>query len=121
MWAFKKVSLPKSITHIEDHTFNYCNLDTIDIPEGVVTIGYQAFAENLFSSVIIIPNSVTEVEYGAFERDSIRSALIFEDQKTSIKYAGTKQQWKQIIHEYDDTFNEYIIHCTDGKIKAVEP
>lgn len=65
--VLKKVTLPDTITVIEDYAFYKCfGLESINIPENVKNIGFQAFYGcNL--NEITIPASVTEIEGWAFE------------------------------------------------------
>lgn len=65
--SLKKVILPSTITAIEDYAFYECfGLESINIPENVEKIGFQAFYGcNLHE--ITIPASVTEIEGWAFE------------------------------------------------------
>lgn len=87
--------LPDSLTRIEDDTFAYNQLtdvtlpsnltflsgfsnnllESIDIPNTVVTIGEDAFEENLFSS-IEIPEGVTSIGFNAFEYNQLTSVTL---------------------------------------------
>lgn len=59
-------TIPKNITKIGDFAFSRSNLQSINIPKGVDTIGYAAFyhCDNL--KEISIPDSVTWIELSAF-------------------------------------------------------
>jgi len=42
-YGVESVSLPNSVTRIEDSAFEGCGLKTVNIPKGITTIGYFAF------------------------------------------------------------------------------
>lgn len=61
------VSIPASITEIEDHAFENCSgLAKITIPETVTTIGPRAFAGCSRFTSVDIPASVTDLGIWAF-------------------------------------------------------
>lgn len=63
----KKVTLPDTITVIEDYAFYQCyGLEEINIPQSVEKIGFQAFYGCALTEVNI-PAGVTEIEGFAFE------------------------------------------------------
>lgn len=63
----KKVTLPDTITVIEDYAFYQCyGLEEINIPESVEKIGFQAFYGCALTE-INIPAGLTEIENFAFE------------------------------------------------------
>ena len=67
MYELTHVVLPGELLSIGDGAFLYCNaLTTIDLPEGLVRIGKQAF-ESTGLTEIAFPDSVTEIGSEAFE------------------------------------------------------
>ena len=113
----RDLKIPNRITHIGRKVFARCNC-AINIPEGVVSVGYGAFADHLFTTRIIVPLSVKELGYGAFANCGILSREGLKLQ-TTIEYAGTKQQWAQIQREeYDNSTDVFNILCVDGMIEA---
>jgi len=62
----QKIILPQNITSIESYAFEGCLLTSITIPEGVTSIGYDAFHECESLISIVIPASVTSIGYDAF-------------------------------------------------------
>ena len=62
----QEISIPKSVTKIEERTFFYCTqLKRVQLPEGLVSIGYEAFADNYNLREIHIP-AETKVEGRVF-------------------------------------------------------
>jgi hypothetical protein len=64
--GIRKITLPSSLRIIEDTAFmGWKNLSEINIPEGVVSIGSNAFAGTKIES-LLIPRSVREIHEQAF-------------------------------------------------------
>ena len=62
-----KVTIPNTVTYIDDYAFNGCtNLTTITIPNSVKKIGSAAFNGCSELTSITIPESVTRVGMGTF-------------------------------------------------------
>ena len=67
--SFKHASIGKDVTKIGENAFYHnINLETVNLPDGLVSIGTYAFytCDNLTSD-IIIPDSVTEIKDYAFQ------------------------------------------------------
>ena len=63
----KSVTLPPTITEIEEYAFIGCkNLQSLEIPNGVTTIGESAFYQCESLTSMTIPESVTEIESSTF-------------------------------------------------------
>ena len=61
------VDIPQGVTCIEDEAFCNCqNLITINLPEGLVSIGEQAFCECDYLTSVTLPSSVTVIGKNAF-------------------------------------------------------
>lgn len=80
------------------------------IPEGVTSIGDNAFSGCTTMTNIKIPRNVTEIGADAFS---------FCDNLMDIYYNGTKSEWNKVKKNVDWARNtgDYTIHCTDGDIK----
>ena len=66
--GLERISLPNSITSIDNYAFNYCgSLVELLIPEGIQSIGMDAFsyAGNM-TKTVILPSSLTAVGSRAF-------------------------------------------------------
>ena len=111
----KNVNIPPKINevdvkHIGDNAFQYKDLESVTIPEGVETIGKYAFNSNNLESVTIpdgvrtieefafyfnhlmeigISDSVTEIGYSAFAYNYL-TGVIIPDSITSIGIAAFK-------------------------------
>ncbi len=63
------ITIPNSITEIENDAFNGCSgLTTIDIPNSVTTIKSSAFSDCSGLTSVTIPNSIITIDYYAFNR-----------------------------------------------------
>ncbi len=66
-YAIKEVEIPDGVTEIGERTFYDCvNLEKINLPEGIVSIGASAF-EGVTKTKIFIPDSLTEMGEDAFK------------------------------------------------------
>ena len=74
------IILPASVKSIGAGAFNRSGLASITLPSGLETIGANAFASNLGSSLesITIPSSVTSIGDNAFSGSALTS-ITFED------------------------------------------
>lgn len=62
-----KITLPKTISSLEDHIFeDFSAIDEIDIPDGVTKIGSFAFCGCKKLGRLTLPNSVMKIGFGAF-------------------------------------------------------
>lgn len=74
--AIKEITIPQSITAIEESTFAYCtNLTSVTLPEGLESIGKEAFYSSNLES-IVIPSTVRTLGECAFQRTAIQEITI---------------------------------------------
>ena len=62
----KSVTIPESVTEIDNCAFEYCGLENVKIPSSVTSIGNRAFAECRNLKGVKIPDSVTDIGVSAF-------------------------------------------------------
>jgi hypothetical protein len=60
------VTIPNSVTSIEDSAFELCNMTSVTIPNSVTSIGYRAFGGCVKLTNVTIPDSMTSIEHEAF-------------------------------------------------------
>ncbi len=61
------ITIPDSVTSIGNHAFDRCALTAVTIPDSVTSIGLQAFRCCSNLTFVTIPESVTNIEGGAFD------------------------------------------------------
>lgn len=136
------IKFASNLTNIGSKAFNGRNkLATFTLPNGVTTIGSQAFRQTLSSHLtsLVIPNSVTTIEGSAFYGcqgvqvltigsgvTSIgNSAFNFLPYLTTINFTGTMAQWNAITKGsgWIDTRSiapgvtpPSVVHCSDGDV-----
>ena len=65
--AFTKITIPRSVTRINNNVFEYCyELTDISIPDGINSIGDYAFQDCYGLTSITIPDTVTNIGEYAF-------------------------------------------------------
>ena len=104
----KNITIPSTVTKIDDSAFFNTFLYSVNIPEGVTYIGHQAFDWCYLSSVTI-PSSVTTIENRAFNKYYDKDWRENINPLTKvINKTGKSFDWHYIINaEYynDDTQN----------------
>jgi hypothetical protein len=103
--------IPNGITSIGKNAFGFCKtLISIIIPDGVTSIEAEAFryCESLKS--ITIPASVENI--GGLAFDGCKSLQ-------AIRYGGTIAQWNEIALDknWKDKVPTSVVHCTDGDVE----
>ena len=82
--SMESIIIPSSVISINSLAFYQCGLKNITIPEGVTTIGNQAFAYGDKLETIIIPDSVNHIDDYAFAGQSKTSLVVVGKGITSI-------------------------------------
>jgi hypothetical protein len=78
------VTFPKNLISIGDYAFSLCKyLPSINIPDGVTTIGDGAFNGDIFTS-ITVPNSVTSIGDWAFYSCNNLTSITLSQNLTTI-------------------------------------
>ena len=128
------ISMPASITTIEEFAFRYCtNLSNITLTNDIISIGAYAFQGCTSLTSFTVPDSVTSIGSHAFisctelktinigDGVAIIEENVFYDctSLTDIYYASTVENWGIIDKDpkWDFRMGDYIVYCTDGYCK----
>ena len=84
----KTVTLPANILYIEDNAFAGIDAEEVIIPDGAVSIGANAFANNDSLVIVRIPASVTEIADNAFSGNNPYLIIVAESGSVAEIYAG---------------------------------
>lgn len=60
------VVVPEGVIAIGDHAFMYSDMESIELPSTLTSIGYCSFSDCKNLKRLVIPDEVTEISYGAF-------------------------------------------------------
>ncbi|MDE6658088.1 MAG: leucine-rich repeat domain-containing protein, partial [Oscillospiraceae bacterium] len=120
--ALKKVTLPSTITVIEDWAFYRCfALESINIPEHVEKIGFEAFYGCNLTEVTI-PASVIEIEGWTFEGcNSLKAVHVAKGNQNYVDEDGilfNKDKTELILYPSAKTDTSYTLPETCTKIES---
>lgn len=103
------VIFPSTLQKIGKNAFYSCDLLSVELPEGVTTLGQGCFNYNKRLYELYLPKSLKTIESMALANCS--------NLKT-INYSGTKSQWNAINIASDADEFTYVekIKCSDGDI-----
>ncbi|MBR2321615.1 MAG: leucine-rich repeat protein [Clostridia bacterium] len=103
--------IPKSVKSISDNAFRDCDcIDSINLPEGLTTIGAYAFYGAKYIYDIDLPNSLKEVGSEAFTETRFLNELQWED---GVLYIGN------FLYQANDEIEEHYV-VKDGTISILE-
>ena len=110
-----KLTLPDGVTTVGENAFKgNATLTEITLPQGVATIGEEAFFECTNLNEVTLPDSVTVIGRKAFYGCASLSA---------IHYQGTVEQWRAIKKEaaWNANTSVYKVHCINGTLMRPAP
>ena len=128
------ISIPDSVTNINDYAFTGCiSLTNLIIPDSVTSIGYfNTFAYCTSFTSITIPDGIAIIGNGTFQYcTSLTSVtipssvtkigqIVFDgcSNLTSITFNGTKAEWASIEKQsnWNDSVPATYVQCTDGQV-----
>lgn len=86
------ISLPEGITSIGDDAFNQCKITSLTLPASLKTIGARAFSTNGITQ-LTIPDKVETIENAAFASNSIDN---IDFPATLVSLHATAFKWKSM-------------------------
>lgn len=116
------ITLPATIKVIDEQAFYYSvGLTAINIPEGVTTIGYSAFAGCSNLKEITIPGTVQTVGDSAFRECTSLESVVLEEGITSLGenvFYGCQAIKEVTIPSSVTTFGQYVFSWCSGMEKV---
>ena len=100
-----------SVLHIGQQAFcGITEMRQITLPEGLKSIGTNAFRDCVNLEYIYLPESLYSLSVAFSGCDALKT----------IHYGGTIQQWRSMQQgsTLADAIQSFTIHCTDGDIKV---
>lgn len=102
MYNVKEFEIPDGVTSIGNEAFYNCDsLTSVIIPDSVTSIGGYAFGDCDSLTSVVIGDGVTSIGYGAFW---------WCDKIEDVYYTGRREEWKAII--VDEFGNFYLKDAT---------
>ena len=80
----RSIEFPNYLKEIDDEAFGGCELENINIPSSVVSIGYRAFYWNKSLQNIKIPYGIKNIGNEAFAECSSLKCIQITDSATKI-------------------------------------
>lgn len=113
--SISEVLIPNGVKHIADEVFiGKQSMKSVTIPEGVLSIGKEAFAYCFYidSARLVIPNSVTEIGANAFAGSIID--LQYRGNAAGAPWgAKCVNGYREGPFLYSDTAKTCIVYCFD--------
>ena len=92
IFGCKNTDIPNGVTSIGNDAFGGCSgLTNVTIPDSVTSIGDRAFSGCTGLTSITIPDSVTSIVFGAFWGCSVLTSITIPDSITSIEWRAFQE------------------------------
>lgn len=130
-YGITSLTIPDSVTAIDDYAFAYCDISSLTMANSVVEIGEFAFYMCDMSEVVL-PNSVTVVQKAAFNHcKNLKKVKIpvsvtelgdavfgWCQELDTVIYEGTVAQWFAIKkgERWNDLTAVTKVVCSDGEV-----
>ena len=85
-FALKNIEIPGSVSKIESSVFYNSGLESITLPEGIISIGWEAFSGCKKLTEITLPESLTTIANRAFYRCNNLNEIILPAGVSTIQY-----------------------------------
>ena len=86
-YALESITLPSTLETIEEAAFYGSGLKSVDIPEGVTTLGPRVFYSCLDLADVTLPSTLTSVGNNLFDACMALTSIAFPDSITSLPAA----------------------------------
>ena len=118
------LSIPDGTTEIKDFAFINLHTDTVEFPDGLVSIGAAAFYNCDCLESIIIPSSVRSIGYEAFFNCSRLNEITIADGVRHIGFrafirTGLYNNWEK-LNEENFYIDNYLIYSCTNEAKELE-
>lgn len=104
----KNITFPENLTTIGTRTFGACSIEELIVPEGVTSIGSQAFYMNLPLTSVTLPSTLTTIASDAFYMaNSITEVYNYSDLviETGSDENGQVGTYAQYVYNAEDLAN----------------
>ena len=129
-----KLTIPSTVTYINNHVFLYCDtLEEVILPEGLTYIGEAAFADCQNLRCVTFPNTLTSLPNAIFSGANSLEQIVLGSGLASIHetalplfgdwfvviYNGTMEEWRAVEGYNSEAVSKREIRCLDGTIHGV--
>lgn len=119
------------LDYVPAYCFYGLDLESIEIPNHIKTIGYQAFRNCRKLQRVTLPDHLETLGGGAFGYcEMLKSIRIpgslqsfglyafWESGLKEVEFGGTMEQWVKVVSSDWYGINRATVHCTDGTMRC---